>query len=706
MCVRVTSLLFATQRTRVDGSFLSEGRSRSRGYTSSMERLVTTCYPQYKELVGALRGVPLSTRSLLIKSCQAQQHFTEEDNSTIARLLLKAPPIVYQSRAGTTVVEPINFLKDFEPDLSSPLISAILLDVIRSAPLPYHAMHEARAAGWATEIRLSETPGRPVVSFDSFFFPVDTPIHPDLPHNQRHFPGIRYRFSLFKRRLQEKLCFFYPRATHRNMSRSTRREFEQIFETDIAGFEIFGQDDWQRVYHETGIKVPGVVEMRQKWYASGAKPRTYFAMGGTTYGSCRFLQNFFTELVNLFPATNHITRLRPERLRLRLEGDDHYLVYDLSSFTSNMKEFRSFAKSLADFFRGVIVLVVDECHGPIPMDLGEMLEEYNQVCVTPLLSYERCRSFSDVAALDPVEHARASLLGIFGNLMLCTLAHYLILSPTVEDDAEINIAGDDGLVLRTLLNQFAVDLAISLVGDCAEDKTMLSGEIGTICLKRPLIELPPVLYLARNVVPPGLVISGSYIGGRPIDARYEILGIEDMKLEDRISVVGKDLLRFLEACYTEGISQDEAFIVYNGFSRMVAGVLGYTPVSAPLGSGAYVWPINPNHYDYYSVSPQMLFATYFCQGLSFHRREYESINYADLRYAGDMVRGNSDSRLVLLERLGYLEKKPVVENLSGYGSVERWLSLQKHFDATPILYDYVCNKDIPPVFLYSEVEYI
>jgi hypothetical protein len=262
--------------------------------------------------------------------------------------------------------------------------------------------------------------------------------------------------------------------------------------------------------------------MRQKWYPSGPKPRTYFAMGGKAYANARFLQDFFTDLTNVFPSTNHIQRLEPYRLRLEVNEDDqpHYLIYDLSSFTSNMQAQRSFCRSLAEFFKGVEVEVFDEHYGRYLADLGEMLEDYNEHCVDyPLLNQERVPD--DVRTVDgDYHHGAASMLGIYGNLMTCTVAHFMIVSLSVENPyEEDNTAGDDGMILFFLLTYYSVLIAISLVGVFAIDKTFRSDEPGAIALKRPVYEdFDPDTQSMKistkdNLVPPTLAVAVSYLEG-------------------------------------------------------------------------------------------------------------------------------------------------------------------------------------------------
>lgn len=668
-----------------------------------MERYISICYPDYKQLCRAIELLPLSARSLLIKLCQAQSYSYPDDDSPLSKLISQHPPVLVK-RSGTIVETSLHeVFRIAEVNPTDPLCSTIILDILRSSDLDDIVVEDAKAKGWCTEMKLAVSKTIPECNFFPFFFPssFSDPIHESLPIRPDLCARIYHRFRGFRTHLEG--SWLYPRATHKNMSRSTRRDFERKFQTSLDQFPIFGQDDWQRVYHETGYKVQGDCELRQKWYTHGIKPRTYVAMGGLSYGDCRFLQDFFTDLVNLFPATNHITRLQPSRLLLSWDDpDNHYRIYDLSSFTSNNKEQKKFIRALTEFFRGCKVIIVDEYLGPLETDLGDLLEQYEETCVhEPTVSFER--TFGNRYEDDtPIGHARASMLGIFGNLMTCTLAHYLLVAPCVDNDMEINIAGDDGLVLETLLNRYFLDSAIGLVGDCAPDKTMKTNDPSAVCLKRPIMEERPTLNLGYNLIPPNIATAVSQLLGRPCNSRFDFQGLEDLSVTQRLDVLGKDLLRFLEACYKAGVDEYEAGSVIQGFKKLAASILRFTPISGPLSELGYVWPLSPYEYSYYTISPLTVYAWAFCTSLSFHVRREEKIEAASLRFSGEEVAGNSDRRLVLLERLGYIEKTPYLETLSGYDSCARWLSLQTSVFFEPVLYQYTCIKDIPSSFIYEE----
>jgi hypothetical protein len=674
--------------------------------------LIAKVYTPYATFVHRIAGLPLKARSLLIKQCQAQYDVIEPITTptpTLIRLLNSHPDVVVtdlcDGRPMTLALR--NFFSFYNVSVSDPLSSAIILDILRGVEVQHNDYLEAISSGWLKEIRLCLSEATPRCDFRSFFHDVDRPIHPSLPYNPSSTKRIRSIFRRFREMLILQPIMLYPRATHKNMSRSTRRAFESHFgEGSLDGIAVFGQDDWERVYHDYGIELEGEVEFRQKWYPSGAKPRTYAAMGGTSYRYCRHLPDFFTALVNLFRETNHVTRLRPGRLFIPGSLPAHFRVYDLSNFTSNCREQRSFCLELVEFFTGVSVTVVDEHYGPEERDLGEMLWDYYVHCVDrPLTSLERTPARFGLQDHISYQHGVASLLGIFGNLMTCTLAHFLILSPTVETPEEINIAGDDGLALEHDANEVHLDAAIELVGTVEKTKNFRSDEEGAICLKRPLHQIGSRLELSYNIVPPTVATALSYIAGKDLDPRFNHIGIEDLKPVDRVSLVGVDLLRFLRSCYAlkyENVGLITA--IFEGFEGAVRSQFNASMESLRIRWGHNLfWPIHPGDYDFLAVDPIRLWCIYYTGSRAFHVRERVHLNVWAFREVGDVARCNSNRRLVLLERLGFVEKESISIQLDGLDAADFMYNLfvNPRF-LPPEVYSYRVIRDIPDYFMYED----
>lgn len=229
----------------------------------TLSHLVHLALPQFRLLTTAIEEIPLKARSLLIKQCQAQYDVPEVNpvpTPTIIYLLESHPPVVFNYRSALTIVKLRDFFRHFGTSVEDPVQSALILDFLRGLPVSTLDRNSFRRDGWVKEIKLGWDRKTPQVNFRPFFFQSSDPIHPLLPHNITNLFRIRNKLRGFRDRLVRDSPRWFPRATHKNMSRSTRRSYEENFPgsmLDNSAIPIFGQDDWQRVYHETGDTAVG-----------------------------------------------------------------------------------------------------------------------------------------------------------------------------------------------------------------------------------------------------------------------------------------------------------------------------------------------------------------------------------------------------------------------------------------------------------------
>nr|WCL23005.1 hypothetical protein [Armillaria spp. ambi-like virus 4] len=672
---------------------------------TDLKELFSLVYPEYRTVIRTLSRLPLSARNLLIKACQAQSWPAPDSFSTL-RQMIEQHPDVYVHDPYPDIIKFSNFAPYFNLRLHDPLESAILLDIARGLPLPsIYDVLEAQSASWSKEIRLVHGVKREAaINWDVFFvegcqhLSIADGVEPNPQMARRiHHQLKRFRESIRGRR-------FYPRATHKNMSRGTRRDFERQTGQSLEGIPIFGQDNWGAHYHHTGRKLGGPSEMRQKWYHSGAKPRTYFAMGGEAYEACRFLQDFFTEIVDYFMPTNHKTRLQPDRLFLssRYEKEDpHFRIYDLSNFTSNMSEQSRCLKGLEKFMEGVEVEVVDERFGPLMMTMEMLLSDYQESCVErPAVSLERYEGVdkSEGDLHDSIPHMVASLLGIFGNLMSCTFAHYLIVSPVVRDEEEVNIAGDDGILPEDANNPEPVKRVIDLVGSCAMEKTFRSDEESAIALKRPIWEDLPHLHTAFNIIPPSVVRCCQSICSSFQDPRYPPLP-EPYTLNEGLNIVGKDLLRFLRSAYIRRYQDvDRLAEVVQGYERLVRRLSRVKTTPGTKGTQGYTWPMSPLGYDFLDAPPLTVLSINFApKRLWTAKLEKRPVYQETDLYVGLSFESNSSPKLKMLEAYGYIEKEEVMELLEDYKVLD-FLGMLAAPVTIPVVYSYSVVRDVPEAF--------
>jgi len=662
-------------------------------------------YPAYKDVVQLVSEIPMRHRSLLIKLSQAQA-MPSTFPGTLQTLLDELPEVLITYGGRKTYMPLRSTLEQLDFDLADPLTSAIILDIARGVSVSADEVIEIREDSWGKELALIG--GSHIehgVNWEPFFgdeSEVWNSIHPNIPVNPTMARTINRDFRRFREKIRDST--FFSRYSHKNMPQETRREYEVYTGESLQEIPIFGQDDWIRLYHRTGHQLGGATEMRQRWYTSGAKPRTYFAMGGEAFASARFLQGFFSQLVDFFPCTNHQLRLRTGRLVLpSSDGTLHWRIYDLSSFTSNCSVQRSFCYRLAEFFSGVEVTFYDERFGPVLVDLGDALYEYVQVCVErPSLSLERYSS--DLVDV-PFVHEVASLLGIFGNLMTCTSAHFLITSPFVDSYSELNCAGDDEIIPEDPLDTYTLDQGIQLVGVYERTKSFRGNEECVIQLKRPFLETLPNPTLLDNIIPPTVATAILLLSDKYPDRRYRKFSSDDMGLTDSISVVGKDLMRFLTSAWRQKYPQVEKLAaVYYGFCNLVKELTGYYPTyclrSSSSPSGKPYWPVPPFGYEFLGIYSPMETLVALDAPKTSVVPVRRVITYPDeSSYEGSVFQANQDQRYKLLETLGYLEKIEVESPVPQVILLQFWCSYYTRsvFD-DPIVYEYTVLADIPVQF--------
>jgi hypothetical protein len=200
--------------------------------------------------------------------------------------------------------------------------------------------------------------------------------------------------------------------------------------------------DCLRLYMETGVGVHGPVEMRIAWTYNQISPRVYYARGGTVLRTSQYLQPVINRIIDLFPEVHRLNRFSAPQDHL--SDTDVEVIYDYSSFTSNLYALPDFVQALSEFYAGVPITIVDVRKGPVTIDLGELFHQYNDEC-NEYASFDAsqvCNSGTDPLIL---EH-NCGMLGVEGNIFLCTLLHGIHLrqlsglrrSKCVGDDARFH----------------------------------------------------------------------------------------------------------------------------------------------------------------------------------------------------------------------------------------------------------------------------
>jgi hypothetical protein len=305
--------------------------------------------------------------------------------------------------------------------------------------------------------------------------------HPTIPLR----PNLQHEIHDILRKWRGRLAgrVLYPKSSKKSMGVESSMNLCQIAGWDYRKCSTLDLERW---YRDTGEMSEGPVEMRQAWFFNDLKPRTYFANGATTYRHSRYIQPIFNSLLDAIPNTHRIRRFRMKRLRIRRE--DIVIVYDYTSFTSRMSEQRHFIQELAEFCRGVIVVLVDSYSGPVEMDLGDLLDDYNRYCNTEA-EFRIRQDILEFTELEDIvyRHQCAGFLGVLGNLASCTALHGIHLALITNGFGTSSCVGDDALGVMEIGKPGELEVgeiqplgsvpdvvdAISVLGEIQREKTKL-----------------------------------------------------------------------------------------------------------------------------------------------------------------------------------------------------------------------------------------
>lgn len=230
--------------------------------------------------------------------------------------------------------------------------------------------------------------------------------------------------------------------------------------------------DCLRMYEETGGYVPGPVEMRHAWKYNNLNPRVYFARGGDVIPISQYIQPIINRLVDMFPEVHRMNRFAPSKEPLT--SADVEIIYDYTSFTSSIDQVIEFVDCMADFYSGTPITLIDVRNGPTPVDLGELLRQYNYQC-NHYASFDTSKVFPDLDDPPILQHT-CGMLGVEGNIFLATLLHGIHLrfisglgrSRCVGDDARAHHNTGTGMLNEE--DGQLVSWQISGIGEVHADK--------------------------------------------------------------------------------------------------------------------------------------------------------------------------------------------------------------------------------------------
>nr|WMV69883.1 MAG: putative RNA-dependent RNA polymerase [Downy mildew lesion associated ambivirus 1] len=372
---------------------------------------------------------------------------------------------------------------------TNPLISGLYISLCISLPMGEHAIRQTYARLLGKEMSVMESSPLPQsICYECFFGEYNRPLHPTLSPNPLQSARIHQIIDKWVLDLCDKDVIL-PHMTSKLVSKHTQSLVQDVY-PDYTTFEEEGatQPDLESIYMKFGDELNGgSCEVKQRWYTSGLVPRTYYAAGSDAYHKSKYLRDAFNNLCDLLPPTERYARVNTRRLVLS-SPDSHAIIYDLTSFTSNMHEQRHFLDRLASYCRGNVVRILDTIEGVIEADLGDLIMRYNDLNKNPTYSSDKLIGKGIL-----LDHHIAGFLGVYGNLATCTFLHGAVMSCVVDSFQQIGIAGDDGIV--DSYDDWITNFAIRLLGVMEESKGYSTNDTGNqVYLKRPVKQVGTRIY--------------------------------------------------------------------------------------------------------------------------------------------------------------------------------------------------------------------
>lgn len=635
-------------------------------YRELSERLcVPGTSPQWKTCFELLPHMPMGQRKALANLARAQ-HLPEEGTKLFDLVCPRLPH---------------SWLHLFYPLYDNPFSAGLLMSMIRLAPFSTDQIKEAYISAMEKERKVMDSDGLPsALNYNVFFGSPHERITPDVPPNPKSARAVQKVIDRWIEKVTKSVHFpSLSRKTTSDESADIARSVLKTYENGIEE-DAITQVEMERIYHEIGYTVPGACEMRQRWYPAQLGPRTYFSAGGTAFSKSKHIAKMMTDLCDLFPCTNRYSRVTPSRLRLN-EGD-HAFIYDLTSFTSNLHEQKHFVHRLAQYCKGHPVTIYDGWEGPLQVDLGDLIEEYNTTNHQERYRLNRVSKGEN----PPFAHHTAGFLGVYGNIANATFLHGIVMFQLCEDTDELNVAGDDGI--KSSQEDDAAFTLLRYLGILEMTKTFDTYEEGCIHLKRPIHQHGDKLYSGSLVLWP----SFEYLAhGRDVDPRYPLIS-ELTASEKRDALVSSitGFLTSLSQLALDTMMKDVADSTITWlYDRLSLPYDGYVPQIHGRSYGFVP------QYDkrFLGIEPKMNTISRCYQSIArvplrrYERFEEERL-WIDIEFEC-----NSTGLLSYLANMGYLERKAV--DILVYGEEGFVRLLKEYFEPDPAVYHYTVMKDIP-----------
>lgn len=572
-----------------------------------------------------------------------------------------------------------NDIFQISTSFDTPVLRSLLLHCARNSPMIDTDMREQLTSSAMKEINVMDsTPRKPSINWSPFFGHYDEQIHPSIPTNESMAQEVHNAIDNWVRYCKDTI--FYPKLSTKTMSHSTLISAQKLI-SDINPEQELTQVDAEYLYHTTGIKIEGHSEMRQKYYHSQLDPRTYFASGGSEFFLSKDIAKSWAVLCDFLEPCNRSLRTNPNRLTVPDNG--YGLIYDLTSFTSNLHEHASFLYSLSNYCKYVPIRFMDATRGIIERDLKDLV--YDEMLTVSLPKYETKRG---MIVYSSGEHNVAGMLGVYGNIATATFIHAAVVLQTHQSTKELNIAGDDGLSCTTKSRENLVIDSIQLLGTLEQSKVYRTTEPGCLHLKKTIKQIGNKFVTYSNIVMP---CEEYQLQDFNIDPRYPYF--TSMTKRERKGSVASSLFGSLSSLMHQPITDTERVMMYNIYKSL------YRKNGFPLDgnvpqSGNTELPFIPMlRLESIGLDPlTYTIANFSTLYAKLPVRKKVSWN-SDVLFGYADFEANSNANLSYIERLGYVEKEVIYQVV--FGSDVKQALLEEYTTITQNLYLYRILNKVP-----------
>lgn len=419
----------------------------------------------------ALQSLPIRARKIVLLICRCQS-IPSRGSKLLKQIERGFPEYLVKSIVTSTgqrlsLAQIIESLKDYILD---PISNGFVQMVTKVLPLEDEDVRIAVIEGYAKEIVASqERRFRPPINLRSVLGPRRSDRCAPLLlmwtsfNTETHDYIYSTLLSSLTRLTRQP---YYPNYGRKLLSSGSLASFRQL--EDLYGFKFTETTlGAECLYSRTGIKSTGLTEIKQAFSYHDLRPRIYFCRGASHYFDSLYIQDIFNRIIEGFECIHKFERFHISKLKL--VDDNIFMVYDFTTFTTNLQSLSEFLHGLADLYKDHSITVIDTHKGPCEINLGRYIDQYATSCNDAPV-YEMLQLLGDTE--EGITFVSGSgLLGIPGNITGSTLWHAIVLMCIIESILAKVVGDDAGAVLPEGSTDEELVTGLKEFGDVSLPKT-------------------------------------------------------------------------------------------------------------------------------------------------------------------------------------------------------------------------------------------